>query len=390
MIPSQEDVLKSAARSECYIGHDNVVSNVDWSPAPDNKSEFVTPAGPNNTPPNLATEPATLSGVFMVGDQGCYVAADLGIDVDHPIQWQLEKPGGLQAVLAEGKASCLLTAVPPCYPLLHAEYPKYMKHLEQIRKKCLPLCSHTGAFSKEQQGRPVLKVSHDMYEPRESSENPSDKQTTPEQESGAGNDSGSILSKLDLDRKPEYRTPNLPVSPGVRPLLENIAPKYRFNPLVARMYDREDPILPAEYVSRIRGAIVEARFTLSHKFITTRSNGKSSHFIATIDELIILGRPPKIDVTPCKLRHKRLFAAVNDMVAPSNSSADETSPKSLDQTPGAGPSKSVSGSHHETSNTDGLPARTGTSADASKGDQAAEIPQTSRCERAAKRARTHK
>ncbi|KAG8680854.1 hypothetical protein FRC08_016004, partial [Ceratobasidium sp. 394] len=144
-------------------------------------------------------------------------------------------------------------------------------------------------------------------------------------------------------------------SPGVRPLLENTTPKYRFNLLVVRVFDREDPILPAEYVSRIRGAIFEVRFKLSHKFITTRSNGESSHFIATIDELIILGRPPKSDVAPCKLDHKCHSAAVNDVVAPSNSSADKTRSKSLDQTPGAGPStpavahdaKSGSGSHHE-------------------------------------------
>ncbi|KAG8721323.1 hypothetical protein FRC08_014061 [Ceratobasidium sp. 394] len=231
-----------------------------------------------------------------------------------------------------------------------------MKHLEQIRKKCLPLCSHTGAFSKEQQGRPVLKVSHNMYEPRESSEDLSD--TNDFRRAKLGATLAVFLAiQPDFDSKPEYCTPNLPVSPGVRPLLEKLAPNYRFNPLVARMYNREDPILPAEYVSRIRGAIVEARFTLSHKFITTRLNGNSSHFIATIDELIILGRPPNIDVTPCKLRHKRLFAAVDDVVAPLNSSADETSSQSLGQTPGAGPStpaiphdaKSVSGSHHETS-----------------------------------------
>ncbi|KAG8708263.1 hypothetical protein FRC08_018988 [Ceratobasidium sp. 394] len=302
---------------------------------------------------------------------------------------QLKKPGGLQAVLTEGKASCLLTAVPPCHPLLHAEYPKYMKHLEQIRKKCFPLCSHTRAFSKEQQGRPVLKGSHNMYEPLELGEDPSDTQTTPDQESEVGN----------IFLAAEYRTPNLPVSPGVWPLLENFAPNYRFNPLVARVYDREDPILPADYVSGIRGAIVEARFTLSHKFITTRPNGKSSHFIATIDKLIILGWPSNTDVTPCKLRHKHNFAVVDDVVAPSNSSADETSSQSLNQTPGAGPStpaiphdaKSVSGSRHETSNTDGLHIRTETSAaHASKSDKVPEIPQTSRCERAAKCARTHK
>jgi hypothetical protein len=70
------------------------------------------------------------------------------------------------------------------------------------------------------------------------------------------------------------------------------------------------PILPAEYGPKLRGAIVEACFTLSHKIINCQ-NGLTSHFVATIDELIILGMPMEVSLSPSKMKHKKLFCNPN-------------------------------------------------------------------------------
>ncbi|KAG9079183.1 hypothetical protein FS749_008753 [Ceratobasidium sp. UAMH 11750] len=86
-----------------------------------------------------------------------------------------------------------------------------------------------------------------------------------------------------------------------------IVPTHEFNPLCAFEHGSRQPIIPAEYGLKLRGAIVEAHFTLSHRFIMRRDVGKTSHFTATVDELVILGMPAETPLAPSMERNRALF-----------------------------------------------------------------------------------
>jgi hypothetical protein len=68
----------------------------------------------------------------------------------------------------------------------------------------------------------------------------------------------------------------------------------------------QQPILPAEYWPELRGAIIEAQFTISQKIISCTSS-PTSHFTATIDEIIILGNPDGIELSLSKSRYGQYF-----------------------------------------------------------------------------------
>jgi hypothetical protein len=114
------------------------------------------------------------------------------------------------------------------------------------------------------------------------------------------------LLELDQDVLEPFRIDSIPVSVACRPLRDAIRLSHRFNPLCASEQGANSPILPAEYGPKLRGAIVEARFTISHKIIS-RTSGPTSHFTATIDEIIILGNPDVIELSPSKSRYGQYF-----------------------------------------------------------------------------------
>jgi hypothetical protein len=106
---------------------------------------------------------------------------------------------------------------------------------------------------------------------------------------------------------PEFRMCNIPVSPNCRALLEKIIPTHKFNPICAFEYGTNRLILPIEYGPKLRGAIAEVRFTLSHKIIKKPKKGPTSYFRAMIDEIFILGAASETDLQPSRARHRNRF-----------------------------------------------------------------------------------
>jgi hypothetical protein len=124
--------------------------------------------------------------------------------------------------------------------------------------------------------------------------------------------SPDFLIDLDHEREPPFRTINVPVHPLNRPALLEAAKTHVFNPLCAFVRGHRDaPLRPAEYSTILPGAIVKIKFTLSHKLLR-RPKNTVSHFAATIDEIKILERPPKISLSPSKLNNQAMFKRKRD------------------------------------------------------------------------------
>jgi hypothetical protein len=73
---------------------------------------------------------------------------------------------GVEHVFAEGRGSMLLGPVNSTYPLLHAEYPRYITNLDHIMKGALPRCTQGGLCVRDAKGNTALKVCHRFYEVR--------------------------------------------------------------------------------------------------------------------------------------------------------------------------------------------------------------------------------
>lgn len=134
--------------------------------------------------------------------------------------------------------------------------------------------------------------------------------------------------ELDLDVDSPFRiTSLLPlVSPACLPLLRQIIPTTRFNPLPAVLeHERARAIAPGYYQSVLCGAIIELSFTLSHKFIS-RPGGKVSFFRATVDEIVILQTAATIPLAPSKASKKHLFSSRTEDAAPEPDIASKAGP----------------------------------------------------------------
>ncbi|KAF8594053.1 hypothetical protein BDV93DRAFT_516085 [Ceratobasidium sp. AG-I] len=105
--------------------------------------------------------------------------------------------------------------------------------------------------------------------------------------------------------EPEYATPftmahwHLP--PSCEHLRAALLQNYIPVPLNAVLYGSEEPILPIDYASTLRGALVEARFSLRY-MILRREDGPVTHFTATVEELIVLERPAVLLPSPIQVR----------------------------------------------------------------------------------------
>lgn len=77
-------------------------------------------------------------------------------------------------------------------------------------------------------------------------------------------------------------------------------------PLNAVLFGSDDPILPVNYESSLRGALVEARFSLRY-MVLRREEGPVSWFTATIEELIILELPAVLLPSPLQARSRSRF-----------------------------------------------------------------------------------
>lgn len=116
----------------------------------------------------------------------------------------------------------------------------------------------------------------------------------------------SICIALDDDRDPPFRTVNIPVNPLNQALLLEVAATHVFNPLCVFLHgQRDQPIPPSQYPTLLPGAIAQVTFTLSHRLIRRPKN--VSHFTATINEIEILGRPPRIALAPSKTHNSTMF-----------------------------------------------------------------------------------
>ncbi|KAG9089984.1 hypothetical protein FRC07_012213, partial [Ceratobasidium sp. 392] len=149
---------------------------------------------------------------------------------------------------------------------------------------------------------------------------------------------------LDSEVNPEFRIRNLRVSSTVQPLLRAMIHTHRLSPVPARNYQEHTAFSPAELGQKLRGAIVLAFFTITHKINPDSKNNKTSHFICILNELIVL-RPPQdsINLVPSHIRNHQLFssseqggALPEDLIFTEDTKA--TSSTVLDHTPGAGPS----------------------------------------------------
>ena len=119
----------------------------------------------------------------------------------------------------------------------------------------------------------------------------------------------TCLLVLDHDVDYQFRIANLlpVISPACRPLLKELIPTTRFNPLPAVLEsDLSNAVVPALYQSVLCGAVVELGFTFSHKIIA-RPSGKFSYFKATVDKITVLDTPATISLSPSKQANKRLF-----------------------------------------------------------------------------------
>ncbi|KAG8696017.1 hypothetical protein FRC11_001044 [Ceratobasidium sp. 423] len=125
------------------------------------------------------------------------------------------------------------------------------------------------------------------------------------------------VDELDSDVVPEFRIRNLSVSPKCEPLLENIVPTHRFNPLMAFEFGSEHLLRLVEYRMKLRGVVVDRRFTLSRKVIK-RPSGPTPHFTETIDEITILGMPKEVSLAPSKQQNRRLFCIQADGQQPAS------------------------------------------------------------------------
>ncbi|KAG8750640.1 hypothetical protein FRC11_010207 [Ceratobasidium sp. 423] len=68
---------------------------------------------------------------------------------------------------------------------------------------------------------------------------------------------------------------------------------------------------------KLRGAVMDRRFTLSRKVIK-RPNGPISHFTETIDEITILGMPKEVSLALSKQQNRRLFCIQADGQQPAS------------------------------------------------------------------------
>ncbi|KAG8680382.1 hypothetical protein FRC11_002567 [Ceratobasidium sp. 423] len=133
------------------------------------------------------------------------------------------------------------------------------------------------------------------------------------------------VDDIDDDIIPEFRIHNLPVDDECRKQLNRIIPTHTFNLLCAFDYGSETPIFPADYRSKLRGAVAEIRFTLTHRILKNRESVKSN-FNAIVDEIVILGKPTQNTLAPSKVKNKKLFTRQPTSGSDTQGSPDNRSP----------------------------------------------------------------
>ncbi|KAB5588279.1 hypothetical protein CTheo_8278 [Ceratobasidium theobromae] len=343
MFITPQKALSNARDSSFYLGLDTVPNSSTWVTAFDDKLDVAVAAPPDGSSPDPSTPPAVFSGIFQIMPSMFFLEPDMSIDADHPAQWQADM--GLEAVFAEGRGSCMLAPVPVTYPELNAEYRRYLANIDAVMKKALPRVTQSGFRVFDNDAKISLKMFHRLYErrpacmvslsptspPESASAQDGKKRTNPDDGDDASDTEGIIpITELDKDVLPEFRICNLPVAPNCKPFLDKIVATHLFNPLHAFDGSTGNPLRPIEYGPKLRGAIAEVRFTLSHKIIKTRKAGVTSHFTATIDEIFVLGMPSELSLAPSKVRNKKLFGM--NSASTSKGTTDKSAPGPLNAT----------------------------------------------------------
>ncbi|EUC57883.1 hypothetical protein RSOL_233830 [Rhizoctonia solani AG-3 Rhs1AP] len=253
-----------------------------------------------------------------------YLSIDGLFNPDHPMPWQAAHTATEN--LISSTASCLFGPAPASLPEANAEWPRYVERIEDIMRNVLPMVNKTGFFSREDD-RVVLKFVHKPFEARDANtvlpkptmaKDSSTEASTAKNKLTVGSTSDgtndvkydsahlAALEALDGDREPEFRTINVPAHPRNREAILELAHTHVFNPLCAFMHeDRDSPILPAQYGTKLPGAVVRISFTLSHRLMRRPAN--VSHFTATINEIEVLQRPTVISMTPGKALQQKMF-----------------------------------------------------------------------------------
>jgi hypothetical protein len=89
------------------------------------------------------------------------------------------------------------------------------------------------------------------------------------------------------------------------------------------------PVLPADYPQTLRGALVEVSFTLTHKLLSFKNKPKTSHFVATVDTIIVLEKSSiASSVSPSKERYRSFYLKTPVDEAPVAAVADSESASS--------------------------------------------------------------
>ncbi|CUA76253.1 hypothetical protein RSOLAG22IIIB_12159 [Rhizoctonia solani] len=316
----QHPALYKAREYEFYLANESISERVVWVTQRDQQIDVAVPIRNDGSKANPSDTPIVFSGIFQIMPSMFFCDASLGINGNKPHKWVIDQ--GLKNVLAEGRASFVAIPVSSTYPDLNADYPRYIKNLDQVLKLAIPRCSQEGLRIEDSKGTTALKMRHRMFEEREE---PCYVNITPKDDNKLARKKGALsedvnesrdhdsdtrgivhVDDLDDDIIPEFRIHNLPVDDECRKQLNQIIPTHTFNPLCAFDYGSETPILPADYRSKLRGAVAEIRFTLTHRILKNKE-GVKSNFNAIVDEIIILGKPTQNTLAPSKVKNKKLF-----------------------------------------------------------------------------------
>ncbi|KAG8707404.1 hypothetical protein FRC08_000513 [Ceratobasidium sp. 394] len=273
--------ISKAREDELYLGHDDLATKTEWK---------VGGTGSDILTNKKTGEAAILSAVGVLTHDGNFFEPNAGFQGEGSMKdWQLAK--GAVRAMAESKATALLGAVPS----MADEFKQSIANLSALLSNVVPYVDQFGMMVK-QGDRSFLKLTHEMFVPREGA---SASDLDPKALANS-DDSQGVELPSEANILPAFQIENWPVSEVNIHLRDAMAKFYRVIPIPAFREGNDHPVIPSNYTTVLRGALVRVYFTVSHKVL--RRKNPHSFFTATLDEIIILQVHKPTDLTPSRAR----------------------------------------------------------------------------------------